>query len=120
MAEPDGYRTLVGERGVRLSGGQRQRIGIARALHKGVSVLILDEATNALDSVTEGSVLRQIDDSGEGLTVVMVAHRLSTLRNCDQIFELRDGKIVASGRFEDLLESSGSFREMARSSTETG
>jgi ATP-binding cassette subfamily B protein len=85
-----------------------------------VSVLILDEATNALDSVTEGSVLRQIDDSGEGLTVVMVAHRLSTLRNCDQIFELRDGKIVASGRFEDLLESSGSFREMARSSTETG
>jgi ABC-type bacteriocin/lantibiotic exporter with double-glycine peptidase domain len=120
MAEPNGYRTLVGERGVRLSGGQRQRIGIARALHKGVSVLILDEATNALDSVTEGSVLRQIDDSGEGLTVVMVAHRLSTLRNCDQIFELRDGKIVASGRFEDLLESSGSFREMARSSTETG
>ncbi len=120
MAEPDGYRTLVGERGVRLSGGQRQRIGIARALHKGVSVLILDEATSALDSVTEGSVLRQIDDSGEGLTVVMVAHRLSTLRNCDQIFELRDGKIVASGRFEDLLESSGSFREMARSSTETG
>jgi len=120
MAEPNGYRTLVGERGVRLSGGQRQRIGIARALHKGVSVLILDEATSALDSVTEGSVLRQIDDSGEGLTVVMVAHRLSTLRNCDQIFELRDGKIVASGRFEDLLESSGSFREMARSSTETG
>ena len=120
MAAPDGYRTLVGERGVRLSGGQRQRIGIARALHKGVSVLILDEATSALDSVTEGSVLRQIDDSGEGLTVVMVAHRLSTLRNCDQIFELRDGKIVASGRFEDLLESSGSFREMARSSTETG
>ena len=119
MAEPNGYRTLVGERGVRLSGGQRQRIGIARALHKGASVLILDEATSALDSVTEGSVLRQIKDSGEGLTVVMVTHRLSTLRNCDQIFELRGGKIVASGRFEDLLELSGSFREMARSSTET-
>jgi len=119
MAEPNEYRTLVGERGVRLSGGQRQRIGIARALHKGASVLILDEATSALDSVTEGSVLRHIKDYGEGLTVVMVAHRLSTLRNCDQIFELRDGKIVASGRFEDLLESSGSFREMARSSTET-
>jgi len=119
MAEPDGYSTRVGERGVRLSGGQRQRIGIARALHKGVSVLILDEATSALDSVTERSVLRQIDDFDKGLTVVMVAHRLSTLRNCDQIIELRDGRIVASGRFEDLLESSGSFREMARSSTET-
>ena len=66
------------------------------------------------------TLAKEEDDSGEGLTVVMVAHRLSTLRNCDQIFELRDGKIVASGRFEDLLESSGSFREMARSSTETG
>lgn len=119
MTEPEGYLTLVGERGVRLSGGQRQRIGIARALYKGAAVLIFDEATSALDSVTEGLVLKGIAGSGEGVTVVMVAHRLSTLRNCDQIIELRDGRIVASGRFEDLLESSGSFREMARSSTET-
>jgi|MDSW01.1.fsa_nt_gb ABC-type multidrug transport system fused ATPase/permease subunit len=119
MAEPEGYLALVGERGVRLSGGQQQRIGIARALYKGASVLIFDEATSALDSVTEGLVLKGIADSGEGVTVVMVTHRLSTLRSCDRIFELQDGRIVASGRFEDLIESSGSFREMARTWEET-
>ena len=119
LAEPEGYLTLVGERGVRLSGGQQQRIGIARALYKGAAVLIFDEATSALDSVTEGLVLKGIADSGEGVTVVMVTHRLSTLRSCDRIFELQDGRIVASGRFEDLIESSGSFREMARTWEET-
>ncbi len=108
------YETQVGERGVRLSGGQKQRIGIARALYKGVSVIILDEATSALDSVTERSVLKGIAASGEGITVVMVTHRLSTLRGCDRIFEIRDGQIVAEGRFEELLEQSVSFREMAQ------
>lgn len=108
------YETQVGERGVRLSGGQRQRIGIARALYKGVSVLILDEATSALDSVTERSVLEGMSASGEGITVVMVAHRLSTLRGCDRIFEIGDGRIVAEGRFEELLEQSASFRKMAQ------
>lgn len=117
-AQPNGYQTTVGERGVRISGGQRQRIGIARALYKGASVLIMDEATSALDSVTERAVLRQITESGIGTTVVMVAHRLSTLRNCNQILELQDGQIVAAGGFEELMESSDSFRQMARSSTD--
>jgi ATP-binding cassette subfamily B protein len=109
------YETRVGERGIRLSGGQKQRIGIARALYKGVSVLILDEATSALDSVTERSVMEGIASSGEGITVIMVAHRLTTLLDCDRIFEMRDGKIIAEGRFEDLMKHSVSFRELARS-----
>jgi ATP-binding cassette subfamily B protein len=109
------YETRVGERGIRLSGGQKQRIGIARALYKGVSVLILDEATSALDSVTERSVMEGIASSGEEITVIMVAHRLTTLLDCDRIFEMRDGKIIAEGRFEDLMKHSVSFRELARS-----
>jgi len=113
------YETQIGERGIRLSGGQKQRIGIARALYKGAPVLILDEATSALDSVTERSVLKGIAASNEGMTVVMVAHRLSTLRGCDRIFEIGDGRIIAEGRFEELMEHSVSFREMAQSLPET-
>ncbi|MDG2426888.1 MAG: ABC transporter ATP-binding protein [Acidimicrobiales bacterium] len=115
ISEPDGYETIVGERGVRLSGGERQRVGVARALYRGAPVLILDEATSGLDSVTERLVLSEVTVSAAGTTVIMVAHRLSTLRDCDQIFEVKDGRIAASGRFEDLIKSSDSFREMARS-----
>ena len=91
---PHGYQTLVGERGVRLSGGQRQRIGIARALYKEAKVLVLDEATSALDDGTERAVMVAINGLGDDLTVLMIAHRLSTLERCDKIVELFSGKEV--------------------------
>jgi ATP-binding cassette subfamily B protein len=97
--ESAGYATVVGERGIRLSGGQRQRIGIARALYKRASVLILDEATSALDNQTERSVMHSLADLDRELTVVVVAHRLSTLKDCDVIVEMRDGRIVGAGAF---------------------
>ena len=89
----NGYDTEVGERGVRLSGGQRQRIGIARALYKQAEVLILDEATSALDNATEKTVMDAIHETSKDITILMVAHRLSTLQGCDQIIELENGKI---------------------------
>jgi ABC-type bacteriocin/lantibiotic exporter with double-glycine peptidase domain len=88
-----GYETLVGERGLRLSGGQRQRIGIARALYKGAEVLILDEATSALDNQTEMDVMKAIENLGRDLTIVIVAHRTSTLDNCDQVLKLDAGRL---------------------------
>jgi ATP-binding cassette subfamily B protein len=91
---PDGYATKVGERGIRLSGGQRQRIGIARALYKGATVLILDEATSALDDETEAAVIASIMALGPELTIVMIAHRRSTLEGCDAIVRLEGGRIV--------------------------
>jgi ATP-binding cassette subfamily B protein len=86
-----GYETTIGERGVRLSGGQRQRIGIARALYKGASLIIFDEATSALDSETEDQIMKTIDDLSEHATVIMVAHRLSTLKKCQQIIQIENG-----------------------------
>lgn len=97
-ALPLGYNTSVGERGGRLSGGQRQRIGIARALYKQVDVLILDEATSALDSNTEASVMESIRGLRGGPTVLLVAHRLSTLEGCDEIFEIKGGEVKAIGK----------------------
>jgi ABC-type multidrug transport system fused ATPase/permease subunit len=90
-----GYDTFVGERGIRLSGGQRQRIGIARALYKNATVLVFDEATSALDDETEAELMRAIDGLSKDLTVVMIAHRLSTVRRCDKILKLHKGKVVA-------------------------
>lgn len=98
-----GYNTSIGERGVRLSGGQRQRIGIARALYKHASILVLDEATNALDSDTETSVIESISNLGRDLTLMMIAHRTSTLRACDVIYKLEGGKIVGSGTYNEIF-----------------
>jgi ABC-type multidrug transport system fused ATPase/permease subunit len=95
---PNGYDTTVGERGVRLSGGQRQRVGIARALYHDPAMLILDEATSALDNLTERAVMEAVHNIAGQKTIVMIAHRLSTVRNCDRIFVLRDGRVAASGR----------------------
>jgi ABC-type bacteriocin/lantibiotic exporter with double-glycine peptidase domain len=92
---PDAYQTMVGERGIRLSGGQRQRIGIARALYKRASVLLFDEATSALDNETEAAVMRSIESLGRDLTMIIIAHRLSTVEICDRIFRLEDGRLVA-------------------------
>jgi ATP-binding cassette, subfamily B, bacterial PglK len=112
-AREEGYHTLVGERGVFLSGGQRQRIGIARALYKRATVLVFDEATSALDNATEQGVMKAIEGLDPGLTIILVAHRLSTVRGCDFIVEFGDGRIVAQGTYDSLLESSPSFRNMA-------
>jgi ATP-binding cassette subfamily B protein len=98
-----GYQTNVGEMGVKLSGGQRQRIGIARALYKNASVLFLDEATNALDNKTETAIMKSLYSLKENLTIIIVAHRTSTLKGCDSIIELSNGKISAIGSFEDLI-----------------
>jgi ATP-binding cassette subfamily B protein len=111
---PQGYDASVGERGVRLSGGQRQRIGIARALYKRASVLVLDEATSALDNATERSVMDAIEALDRDLTILLVAHRLSTVRRCDTIVELSQGRVVAQAPYDELLECSQSFRHMAQ------
>jgi ABC-type bacteriocin/lantibiotic exporter with double-glycine peptidase domain len=103
----------VGERGVRLSGGQRQRVGIARALYHDPAMLILDEATSALDNLTERSVMDAVHSITGKKTIVMIAHRLSTVRNCDRIFLMRDGRVASSGRFEDLVAGDDEFRRMA-------
>ena len=104
---PCGYYSAVGERGVRLSGGQRQRIGIARALYKQAKLLVFDEATSALDSETEAAVMTAIQSLGPDLTILIVAHRLSTLALCDKIVELDSGRIVAEGPTKDILRKHG-------------
>jgi ATP-binding cassette, subfamily B, bacterial PglK len=111
---PGGYEVMVGERGVRLSGGQRQRIGIARALYKRASVLVLDEATSALDNATEQSVMEAIENFDRSLTILIIAHRLTTVRHCDTIIELDHGRVVAQAPYEKLLQCSQSFRQMAQ------
>jgi ABC-type multidrug transport system fused ATPase/permease subunit len=110
---PQGYSTTVGERGVRLSGGQRQRIGIARGLYHNPQVLILDEATSALDNLTEHAVMEAVNNLGRDITIILIAHRLSTVRQCDQIYLLERGEVKASGTYEQLTASSEQFKAMA-------
>lgn len=112
-SRPGGYDVQVGERGVQLSGGQRQRIGIARALYKRASVLIFDEATSALDNSTEQSVMAAIDGLNRDLTILLIAHRLTTVRHCDVIVELARGVVTAQGRYDELINKSASFRQLA-------
>jgi ATP-binding cassette subfamily B protein len=100
---PDKYQTYVGERGVRLSGGQRQRIGIARALYKQADVIIFDEATSALDNETEQAVMQSIESLSKDLTILIIAHRLTTIKNCTQIIELGEGVIKKIGNFEQVV-----------------
>ena len=108
-----GYQTTIGERGVRLSGGQRQRIGIARALYFNPQVLILDEATSALDNLTEEAVMEAVHNLKNKITVIMIAHRLSTVKECNTIFFLEKGEIKGKGDFETLIKTNKSFRMMA-------
>ena len=100
---PDKYETVVGERGVRLSGGQRQRIGIARALYNNPKILILDEATSSLDNNTEKEVMDAIYKITDDITVIIVAHRLNTIKNCDKIFKLEDGKAIREIKYEEII-----------------
>ena len=110
---PLGYQTMTGERGVRLSGGQRQRIGIARALYRNPEVLILDEATSALDGVTEAAIMEAIHHLGHSMTIIIIAHRLTTLKECDEIFVLEAGQVTDKGTYQGLLERNAQFRDMA-------
>lgn len=114
LALPGGYQTVVGERGVRLSGGQRQRIGIARALYHDPEVLIMDEATSALDGATEGAVMEAIQALAGRKTIVLIAHRLSTVEECDVIYLLEAGRVVAQGTYDELAATSTAFRAMAK------
>lgn len=98
-----GYHSMVGERGVRLSGGQRQRLGIARALFKNADVIIFDEATSALDSVTENSVIDAINALSNDLTIFIIAHRVSTLKQCSLILKIEQGRILRSGTYEEVI-----------------
>ena len=111
-AMTSGLDTEIGDRGVRLSGGQRQRLALARALLRDPQILILDEATSALDSVVELKVARAIQQRSSGRTLIIIAHRLSTIREADQIVVLDDGRLVESGKWEDLLEAGGPFSRL--------
>jgi ATP-binding cassette, subfamily B, bacterial PglK len=123
-SQPAGYETQVGEQGVRLSGGQRQRIAIARALYKQADVLILDEATSALDDATEQAIIDCIEGLSRTITVVIIAHRLSTVRSCDLLFKVDHGEIVATGSYEEVVVQQGvsfsSVREDAEGAASLG
>ncbi len=107
---PKQYQTIIGERGVKLSGGQRQRIGIARALYHKPQVLILDEATSALDNQTEKAVMDAINNLSKDITIILIAHRLSTVKKCDKIFLLEKGQLKNEGTFEELINIDENFR----------
>lgn len=115
---PNGYDTIIGERGARLSGGQRQRLGIARALYRDPQVVVFDEATSALDTQTEAAVMKAITELGQHKTIIIIAHRLATVRNCDQIVLLDRGRLVAQGSYESLLENEELFRDLVHASPE--
>ena len=113
---PDKYKTYVGERGVRLSGGQRQRIGIARALYNNPNLLVFDEATSSLDGVTENAIVDAIHNLSNKKTIIMIAHRLSTVKECDIIYVLENGSIVDSGKYDELISGNEYFKKVANSS----
>lgn len=114
---PQGLDTVIGERGARLSGGQRQRIGIARALYHDPQVLVMDEATSALDNITEQHIINAIETLRGERTIIMIAHRLTTVMNCDKIYFMEDGRITDSGTYTELLTRNDGFREMAKEVT---
>jgi len=111
---PEGLDTLVGERGVRLSGGQRQRVGIARALYHNPEVLVMDEATAALDNQTEAGVMEAVEKLSGEKTLIMIAHRLSTVKNCDRLYFMSQGQIIDAGTYDELCQRNREFQQMAQ------
>ena len=109
---PNQFETVIGERGIRLSGGQRQRIGIARALYNNPRLLVLDEATSALDNQTEKVVMEAVNKLSKDITIILIAHRLTTVKKCDKIFLLEDGKLKAEGNYKKLVELDDYFRSL--------
>ena len=114
MALPEGYDSFLGERGVMLSGGQRQRVAIARAILRDAKVLLLDEATSALDAESERAVQAAVERMGEGRTVLVVAHRLATVKRADRIVVFEGGRIVAQGTHDALVAGGGLYARLAR------
>ncbi len=112
LALKDGYQTVIGERGIKLSGGQKQRLSIARVFLKNPSILILDEATSALDNVTESYIQKSLNELAKGRTTLVVAHRLSTIKNADEIYVVTDGRIAERGTHEELLDQKGIYYEL--------
>lgn len=110
---PERLNTLVGERGVRLSGGQRQRIGIARALYHNPDVLVMDEGTASLDNETEREVMQAIKRLSGEKTIIIIAHRLSTVKQCDKLYFIKDGKVISCGTYEELFNESLEFKAKA-------
>jgi ABC-type multidrug transport system fused ATPase/permease subunit len=110
----DEFNTVIGEKGVRLSGGQRQRIGLARALYHNPEVLILDEATSSLDGITEANINKALNDLSGKKTLIIIAHRITTVKRCDIIYFIEKGKIVAQGNYEKLMMENPKFRAMAQ------
>ena len=110
---PKGDETFVGERGVQLSGGQKQRIAIARALYHNRPVLVLDEATSSLDTITEKEIMKNVDESFKEKTVLIIAHRISTIKNCDHIYLIDKGKLIDEGNYIDLISKNDRFKLMA-------
>lgn len=112
MKMPEGYDTVIGERGVRLSGGQKQRLSIARVFLKNPSILILDEATSALDNTTEILIQQALDELCKGRTTIVVAHRLSTIKNADEIAVIADGRVIEQGKHDELMKKGGMYKEL--------
>ena len=118
MSLPDRYDTIVGEGGISLSGGQRQRLAIARALVQKTEIILFDEATSALDNVTQSRIQQAIDNLQGDFTILIVAHRLSTIKNCDNILFLDEGKIEAEGSHEELLHKCDKYKKLYESEIE--
>jgi ATP-binding cassette subfamily B protein len=114
---PQGYETIVGERGQKLSGGQRQRLAIARAILKNPPILILDEATSAVDNETEAAIQRSLERITLNRTTIAIAHRLSTVRNADCIYVIEQGRIIEQGQHEQLLKKQGIYASLWRVQT---